>query len=346
MADKKVFDPNKIIDYSKDYYAILGLERGTLPTGNTFAEKQKLAEIVGKAYRKAAIASHPNFHPNDPTAEQRFKDALHAEWILIDPLLRRTYEAGGTLNLKQVGDGSAGDMDIDWSKVGTYRQGTPADTIGYGLFAVVTKRANELGLVPAFCPKDESHSYEWDWVIMGTDTAMPIKLSVSCVYDADEVLRLTSGADLEKSLPFKIYICIPRAALFFLRGEDERYEYDDGTVDVLTGKLQAAAYSDYNLLETTIEDEAIAYLAPGGGLNRDLAAFRDGTLVQRQIQIDTDAGQATWMNQSRMQDEDLKTLRMVLRAKSYQLVQDEKADQFLSQMPADESEEFPKGAGN
>ncbi|MFK4985429.1 hypothetical protein ACI4B7_26750, partial [Klebsiella pneumoniae] len=91
-------------------------------------------------------------------------------------------------------------------------------TVGYGLFLDICQNKEKFNLVPAFRPSDETHNYEWDWVIpdkithdaLGNQNPPP-KIALSIVYDEEDVLRLTSGEDaITDSLPFKIYICIPR----------------------------------------------------------------------------------------------------------------------------------------
>ena len=35
------FNPEKVIDFSIDYYSVLGLEKGCLPNGDTRAERER-----------------------------------------------------------------------------------------------------------------------------------------------------------------------------------------------------------------------------------------------------------------------------------------------------------------
>ena len=50
------------------------------------------AEAFKRAYRKAAKASHPDTHPDDPDAPIRFKQVLKAYEILRDPEMRADYD--------------------------------------------------------------------------------------------------------------------------------------------------------------------------------------------------------------------------------------------------------------
>ena len=65
---------------SKDYYAILGV-----------SEKATEAQIR-KAYRKLAKAHHPDMHPGDKAAEEKFKEISQAYDALSDPERRRKYD--------------------------------------------------------------------------------------------------------------------------------------------------------------------------------------------------------------------------------------------------------------
>jgi molecular chaperone DnaJ len=67
----------------RDYYEILGLQRGC-----------EGAEIK-KAYRKLAMACHPDHHPGDHTAEERFKELAEAYQVLSDPQKRELYDQYG-----------------------------------------------------------------------------------------------------------------------------------------------------------------------------------------------------------------------------------------------------------
>ncbi|MDR2620439.1 MAG: DnaJ domain-containing protein [Propionibacteriaceae bacterium] len=64
----------------KDYYKVLGV-----------AKDAKAADIK-KAFRKIARENHPDQHPGDKRAEQRFKEASEAHDILSDPDKRKEYD--------------------------------------------------------------------------------------------------------------------------------------------------------------------------------------------------------------------------------------------------------------
>jgi len=65
-----------------DHYRTLGVERGATP------------EEIKKAYRKLSFKYHPDKHPNDPGAEERFKQIVLAYEVLSDPPKRSQYDVG------------------------------------------------------------------------------------------------------------------------------------------------------------------------------------------------------------------------------------------------------------
>jgi len=65
---------------TKDYYRILGV-----------SEKAELPEIK-RAYRKLAKKYHPDAHPNDAAAAERFKEVSEAHAVLTDPGKRKQYD--------------------------------------------------------------------------------------------------------------------------------------------------------------------------------------------------------------------------------------------------------------
>jgi DnaJ family protein C protein 7 len=69
----------------KDYYKILGVE------------KDATENEINKAYKKLSIKYHPDKNPNDPSAEDKFKDLGEAKECLLDPQKRERYDSGADL---------------------------------------------------------------------------------------------------------------------------------------------------------------------------------------------------------------------------------------------------------
>ena len=68
---------------SKDYYAILGVERDATPEG------------IKKAYRRRAMKVHPDVAPDDAEAAEKFKELSEAYEVLSDPNKRAIFDRGG-----------------------------------------------------------------------------------------------------------------------------------------------------------------------------------------------------------------------------------------------------------
>jgi len=66
-----------------NYYELLGVE------------KTATADEIKKAYRKLALKYHPDCNPDDPDAEQKFKDVAKANKVLSDPEKREMYDRFG-----------------------------------------------------------------------------------------------------------------------------------------------------------------------------------------------------------------------------------------------------------
>ncbi|MEJ2151654.1 MAG: molecular chaperone DnaJ [Gemmatimonadota bacterium] len=84
----------------RDYYEILGV--------STDASD----EAIKRAYRKVAMENHPDRNPNDPGAEERFKEASEAYSVLRDGDLRARYDRFGHAGVGQ-GAGAGGFQDFD-----------------------------------------------------------------------------------------------------------------------------------------------------------------------------------------------------------------------------------------
>ena len=68
----------------KEYYEVLGVPRTAT------------ADEIKKAYRTLARKYHPDVNPDDPTAEDKFKELNEAYEVLSDPEKRQRYDELGS----------------------------------------------------------------------------------------------------------------------------------------------------------------------------------------------------------------------------------------------------------
>src|SRR5438552_6485260 len=82
--------------FEKDYYAVLGLQKGA-------TEKD-----ITRAYRKLAKQYHPDANQGNKEAEERFKEISAAHDVLGDPEKRKEYDEVREMVASGVGPGSFG----------------------------------------------------------------------------------------------------------------------------------------------------------------------------------------------------------------------------------------------
>ena len=75
----------------RDYYEILGIERGAS------------LDDIKKAYRKLALRHHPDKNPGNSQAEERFKEAAEAYGVLSDEEKRAKYDRYGHAGVSGMG---------------------------------------------------------------------------------------------------------------------------------------------------------------------------------------------------------------------------------------------------
>ncbi len=85
----------------RDYYEVLGIS------------KSASVEEIKKAYRKTAIKFHPDKNPDDPTAEDKFKEAAEAYEVLSDPQKRQRYDQFGHQGMNGGGFGGGAGMNME-----------------------------------------------------------------------------------------------------------------------------------------------------------------------------------------------------------------------------------------
>jgi molecular chaperone DnaJ len=146
----------------RDYYEILGVERGASP------------QQIKSAYRKLAVQLHPDKNPGDKKAEEAFKEAAEAYSVLSDQDKRSIYDQYGHAGLK---GGPQINQDIFREFSDIFGGSIFEDVFGFGDLFGSSRRRNR--------PRRGSDlrydlQLSFDDAVHGTETRVRIPRTESC----------------------------------------------------------------------------------------------------------------------------------------------------------------------
>jgi molecular chaperone DnaJ len=142
----------------RDYYEVLGVPRA--------ATDQELKS----AYRKLALQFHPDRNPNNPDAEDKFKEASEAYAVLADGDKRAAYDRYGHAGL----GGGGGAQGFDANDLG--------DIFGdfFGLGEIFGGGTRKRSRTQRGADLREDINLEFEEAVFGTETKVTVRRHESC----------------------------------------------------------------------------------------------------------------------------------------------------------------------
>jgi molecular chaperone DnaJ len=142
----------------RDYYEVLGVARGATD------------QEIKSAYRKLALQFHPDRNPNNPDAEEKFKQASEAYGVLADGEKRAVYDRYGHAGL----GGGGGAQGFDANDLG--------DIFGdfFGLGEIFGGGTRKRSRTQRGADLREDINLEFEEAVFGAETKVTVRRHESC----------------------------------------------------------------------------------------------------------------------------------------------------------------------
>lgn len=224
-----------------DYYQTLGLEKGASSAD------------IQKAYRKLARKFHPDLHPDDKAAQQKFKEVQHAYDVLNDDKKREAYDrfgpdfermgaAGpgfgggqGPFRRSPGGGEGSGPGGFDFSQM--FGGGGGAGAGGAGGFDF-SELFGQFGGGGAEAPGRRTRAPRGRGADVEAEISIPFKTSI---LGGETALQLTRGNGKTEELVVKIPVGITDGRKIRLRGKGEPGRGEAGDL-LVTVRVEAHPY--------------------------------------------------------------------------------------------------------
>ena len=145
----------------RDYYEVLGVARG--------ASEQE----IKSSYRKLAMQFHPDRNPNNPDAEEKFKEATEAYAVLADGEKRALYDRFGHAGVSQASGGGGFDASAFQDLSDIF-----GDFFGFGdIFSSGGRRRSR---AQRGADLREDVNLEFEEAVFGTETKVVVRRHETC----------------------------------------------------------------------------------------------------------------------------------------------------------------------
>jgi len=289
------------------YYQFLNLDPHTLPKPTSRDSRIILKQILDQRFRDLA----PKCHPDRGGNPEEFKFLLRAVTILGDESLRRAYDGESESGFDPYA------FNVDWEKYFNYNPDSLAADFGHQAAMKIAQKADCKIL---FYPQKKEDGYIWNFEKFFENKS----LTLSLVYNEDEILALTDGNETISALPFKVHIYYPLENLMVNYNHHDAIKIPGSDRYLITPIPKTISYGDITLLSTTNENNFINYVS--NQLVSDIADIDSGKLENiggENVEI------KNTKDQEKFRREDREMLEEIFKIKTPKLAENLSAADFI-----------------